>query len=414
MQTSDWLKADLRLADALAMIRNHLPIVRDREEVRLVESRGRVLAEALAANVDLPGSDFSTMDGFAVRSADVVQNKVTVLNIVGRAAAGAPFDGFVGDGEAIRVLTGAAMPTGANAVIMQEQCIVDGSQLYVRPGTLKTKSNWRRRGEEAKAGSELLPAGHRLRAQDLALAGGIGVQHLTVFRRIKVGLFSTGSELCEAGQTLRQGKRWDANRFLLHGALTSLACEVHDHGILSDDALEIEGALSAAARDCDLLITTGGMSAGSEDHMRTVIRRRGSLEVWPLAIKPGRPVGLGDIDDCPILALPGNPIAATIAFIAFGRPLVSMLAGAGDEHPLTFPMEASFMLNKPKGIRQYILADTVNNASGSLVAVPWPRQSPDLLLPLVGARGLIILPEDCTAVGPGDLVKFVPIESILQ
>ncbi len=404
----------MRLANALGMIRDHLPIVRDREDVELWDARGRVLASALIASSDLPVHDSATMDGFAIRSVDIAREKTTALKIIGKAAAGAPFEGTVSIDEAVRVLTGAEMPKGADAVIKQEQCIVHGEQLYLRPNSLDAGRNWRQRGVEAKTGCELLPIGHRLRSQDLALAGALGLQRLTVFRRIKVGLFSTGNELCEAGQKLSKGKRWDANRFLLHGALASLACEVQDYGILADDPVKTEVALLAAARDCDLLITSGGMSVGSEDHMRSIIRRRGALEVWPLAIRPGRPVGFGDIDDCPILALPGNPIAATMAFIAFGRPLIAMLAGARDEQPVTFQATAQFMLEKPEGIRQFILTDIANGPSGVTTAVPWPRQSPDLLLPLVGARALIVLPEECTAVAPGDFVTVVPFETFLQ
>jgi len=246
------------------------------------------------------------------------------------------------------------------------------------------------------------------------LARAIGLQHFTVFRRLRIGLVSTGDELREPGLALNSGQIWDANRLLLKGLLAPLACDVRDYGILRDDAREIESTLLGAARDCDLIITTGGMSVGAEDHIRTVIGRRGFLEAWPIAIKPGRPVGLGDIDDCPILALPGNPTAAAIAFIAFGRPIVTMLAGAQDEQPLTLSLPAGFELEKRGGIRQFLLADLAIGADRNSLAIPLPRQSPAMLSPLARARALIVLPEECTRVTAGDPITFVPLDTFLS
>lgn len=292
--------------------------------------------------------------------------------------------------------------------------LVGAANVVRQRGDALGKDNWRWRGEDVRAGTVLFLAGHRLRAQDVALAGALGLCQLTVFRRLRVGLFSTGDELCEPGHIRQSGQIWNANRLLLPGLLAPLACDVHDYGIIQDNAHEIEGALLTAARDCDLLITTGGMSVGAEDHIRSIIGRRGSLEVWPLAIKPGRPVGLGDIDDCPILALPRNPIATAIAFIAFGRPIVATLAGACDEQPLTLQLPAGFTIEKSKGIRQFLLADLARGPDGTSIVIPWPQQSPATLSPLAGARGLIVLPESCTTVALGDAVMFVPLDAFLQ
>lgn len=403
----------MRLADALKLVRPQLVPVRERESVELHDAHGRVLALGLVAPIDLPPDDCSAMDGFAVRTTDLVPDAIASLRVIGEAAAGHPFDGIVAPGQAVRILTGATLPRGADRVVEQELCIREGNNLHLR-GNPHSKDHRRRRGKDVRIGAELFPAGHRLRAQDAALAGALGLRQLTVFRRLRVGLFSTGDELCEPGHARRDGQIWDANRLLLPGLLTPLACEVRDYGIIHDDARKIEGALLEAARDCDLMITTGGMSVGSEDHIRSVIGRRGALEVWPLAIKPGRPVGLGDIDDCPILALPGNPIAAAIAFIAFGRPIVAMLAGALDEQPLTLDLLAGFALKKSKGIRQFLLADIARGSDGASVVRPWPQQSPAMLLPLAGAAGLIVLPEDCVQVTPGDAVTFVPFDAFLR
>src|SRR5262249_36159650 len=192
------------------------------------------------------------------------------------------------------------------------------------------------------AGGLAIAAGTRLRAQDVALAGALGCKKLEVLRRPRVGLFSTGDELCEPGNVLANGQIWDANRCILRGLLEHLGCQVADFGILRDEPELLEGALSRAAHDCDLLVTSGGMSVGSEDHIRSIIGRRGVLELWPLAIKPGKPVGLGDIDDCVILALPGNPIAAVVAFIAIGRAVVDLVSGASHDPPGLLAMPAGF------------------------------------------------------------------------
>ncbi len=403
----------LRLAEALELVRPQLVRIRERESVELHEAHGRVLVQGLTAPLDLPPDDRSAMDGFAVRTADLVADAIASLQVIGEAAAGHPFDGVVAEGQAVRILTGALLPDGADRVVEQELCLCEGSTVRLRRH-VHGKDNCRRRGEDVRAGSVVLPAGHRLRAHDIALAGALGLRRLTVLRRLRVGLFSTGDELCEPGQMCQRGQIWDANRLLLPGLLAPLACDVHDYGILQDDAHKMESALLTAARDCDLLITTGGMSVGREDHVRSIIGRRGSLEVWPLAIKPGRPVGLGDIDDCPILALPGNPIAAAIAFLAFGRPIVTMLAGARDEAPLMLQLPAGFELEKLRGVRQFLLADVGRDRSGASVAIPWHTQSPAMLSPLVGATGLIVLPEDCVQVIPGDTVAFVPLNAFLQ
>jgi molybdopterin molybdotransferase len=401
------------LADALERVRAQIPVIREREDVALRDAHGRILAAAVEAPVDLPLYDSSAMDGFAVRSEDLTRGAVPSLRIIGQAAAGHPFNGSISHGEAVRILTGSRLPTGADRVVEQERCMISGGHVYVR-STPAAKDNWRRRGEDIRMGSSVFSMGHRLRGQDVAMVGALGITHVTAFRRLRIGLFSTGDELREPGQALQSGHVWDANRLLLPSLLAPLACDIRDFGILRDHPRQIEEALVAAARDCDLLITTGGMSVGAEDHVRSVICRRGSLEAWPLAIKPGRPVGLGDIDDCPILALPGNPTAAAIAFIAFGRPIVTMMSGARDETPLAFHLPAGFALEKAHGIRQFLLADLASAADGASLAIPISQQSPAMISSLSRARGLIVLPETCTDVAPGQAVMFAPMHHFMS
>jgi molybdopterin molybdotransferase len=232
--------------------------------------------------------------------------------------------------------------------------------------------------------------------------------------QLRVGLFSTGDELCKPGTARASGQVWDANRCLLRAMLERMGCEIRDLGILRDEPHQVEGKLSQAAHDCDLLVTSGGMSVGREDHVRPVIDRRGTLDIWPLAIHPGRPVGFGDVDACPILALPGNPVAAVIAFAAFGRAVVEALSGARPKPLPSLALRAGFALKKRPHVRQFLLAHTQRCDDGALIAVLCEKQGAAALSALAEARGLIVLPEDCEAVRSGDLVEYLPVSALLD
>ncbi len=403
----------IRLADAVAAIRAHLCPIRDTELVDLSRARGRVLAEDLIARVSLPHWDSAAVDGFALRASDLVPARLNKLTLVGEAAAGHPFGGIIGPRQAVRILTGAPLPMGADLVVMQEACRVDGSCLLVR-GDTAGKTHWRVRGEDIDLGSRAIVVGRRLRAQDVALAGALGCKKLQVRRKARVGLFSTGDELCEPGEALANGQIWDANRCILRGLLEHLGCEVVDFGILRDKPELLEGALSRAAHDSDLLVTSGGMSVGSGDHIRSIIGRRGALEMWPLAIKPGKPVGLGDIDDCPILALPGNPIAAVVAFIAVGRPVVDVLSGASDNPPRSLSIPAGFTFEKRSGVRQFLLAEVRACDREESRVMLSDRQGTAMLSALTGSDGFIVLAEDREVVRLGERVDFLPMQGYLS
>jgi molybdopterin molybdotransferase len=403
----------IRLADAVAAIRAHLCPILDTELVDLSEARGRVLAEDLIAKISLPHWDSAAVDGFALRAGDVLPGRANRLTVVGEAAAGHPFTGIVGPGQAVRILTGAPLPEGTDLVVMQEVCRTDGISVVVQKGTTD-KTHRRVRGEDVGLGSRTVIAGRRLRAQDVALAGALGCQQLQVHRRASVGLFSTGDELCEPGEALANGQIWDANRCILRGLLEHVGCKVVDFGILRDEPGLLEGALSRAAHDCDLLVTSGGMSVGSGDHIRSIIGRRGAMEFWPLAIKPGKPVGVGDIDDCPILALPGNPIAAVVAFIAVGRPMVDVVCGALHDPPQSLSIPAAFTLEKRSGVRQFLLAEVRARDREESAVAPSNRQGTAMLSALTGSDGFIVLNEDREVVRRGERVDFLPMQAYLS
>ncbi|HET6221794.1 MAG TPA: gephyrin-like molybdotransferase Glp, partial [Dongiaceae bacterium] len=369
------------------------------ETVPLAAARNRVLATNLVAAVDLPPHDSAAVDGFAVRSADLWATNAPRLRLVGRTAAGHPFNGTVGGGQTVHILTGAPLPQGADAIVMQEACSIRGDAVdfteRVRPG-----ANFRRRGEDVRTGSVVLAAGRRLRPQDIALAAALGVHELIVFERLRVALFSTGDEVREPGTPLNAGEIWDANRWLLRSLLEALGCKVSDLGILNDDLHGIEGAISGAAHEHDLIVTSGGVSVGSEDHMTNVIRRRGSLDTRRLAIKPGRPVGLGDIDDCPILALPGNPVAAAVSFIAFGRSVVLRLAGSTEDGPLAFRLPAGFGYRKIRGRRDYLLGVIERDGSGISSISMFEKQGAAMLSAITQTDGFVAIDEHIEHVQP--------------
>ncbi|MGD9806894.1 MAG: gephyrin-like molybdotransferase Glp [Hyphomicrobiaceae bacterium] len=405
------LQSAIPLADALARVLPHLSPVRASEIISISDARNRIVVAPVLAPIDLPRDDLAAMDGYAVRTVDLVLG-ASLLQIIGTAAAGHPFDGTVCVGEAVRILTGAVLPAGSDRVIPQENCEVLRDKVQI-DGTAIGKSHRRRRGEDVPTGSLVFPAGHRLRTFDLVLASALGIETVQAMRQVRVGLFSSGDELQPAGAVLQRGQIWDINRVLLPSLLGALGCLVHDYGIIRDEPAILEGALMGAARDCDLLVTTGGVSVGSEDYIRSVIGRRGALEVWRLALKPGKPIGFGDIDDCPILALPGNPLAALVAFVAFARPVINVLRGSASTLDPGLMLPAGLAQTKKRGIRQYLLANVVAGPDGTSIIVPVSRQSPSQISPLTAAQGLAVLPENLETIVNGSSLEFISFETLL-
>jgi molybdopterin molybdotransferase len=246
------------------------------------------------------------------------------------------------------------------------------------------------------------------------LLAALGLREVPVFKRLRVGLFSSGDELAEPGTRLSPGQIWDANRYLLRAVLTGFGCEVEDYGIVPDDAQTLEAHLSRAAKSCDLLVTSGGMSVGQEDHMRPTILRRGTLEIWQLAIKPGKPVGVGDIDHCPILALPGNPVAAAVTFIALGRAVVDRLSGAEATRLPAIRLPILSSISKSRGLMQFFAARLGRRADGATGIEILMHQGPAMLRPFAEADGFVILDDDTERIEAGDVVDFLPMSAVFR
>lgn len=393
------------LAEALAFLAGNFAPVVGWESVPADASCGRRLARGVLAPADLPRFDAAAMDGYALRLADIGSGGLRRLSIAETVPAGHLPTRAIRDGEAARIFTGAMLPAGAERVVVQELCREMGGDVLVTPPN-GAKPHIRRRAEEVRAGDIVLWPGQRVGAAQLALLHALQVREVAVRCRLRVALLSVGDEVREGFAELAPGEIADSNRPMLRAMLEAAGCAVRDLGVLRDEPDRLLAALIDAAWESDLIVTSGGASAGATDHLQRLISRRGCLEFRNLALRPGGPVGFGDVDDCPILALPGNPMAAAVAFALLGRPLVAILSGdpAADPGRARLPLARTF--RKAAG-RIEALAGRRETSSGLEAAVPLPVQGCSSLVALAGADGLILLPEAATVVARGDPVDFV-------
>jgi molybdopterin molybdotransferase len=294
--------------------------------------------------------------------------------------------------------------------MMQEDCTVEGDKVRIKPG-IRKGANTRRAGEDVGKGTVALSAGRRLGPADLGLLAALGQTLVTVYRPLRVALLSTGDEVREPGAELPPGAIYDANRIMLSALLSRLGCTVTDLGICADRAEGLVDKLAAAAAGHDLIVTSGGVSTGEEDHVRAAIEKLGRLDFWRLAIKPGRPVALGQVRGVPLVGLPGNPVAAALTFAVLARPLILRLAGAHEPQPRTFPVTAGFSYRKRRGRREYVRSSLVTE-DGRPVAVKFPKDGAGILSSIVQSEGFAILDETVAELSPGDTVGFLPFSTV--
>jgi molybdopterin molybdotransferase len=397
----------LPVEDLERIIHERVEPVAGIETIALKDACGRVLARDLIAPIPLPPFDNSAVDGYAVRHADLKADGETRLNVAERLLAGAAPAHALAPGEAVRIFTGAPMPSGADTVFMQEDTQREGDAVLL-PAGLQQGANRRLAGEDVQAGAVVIAAGCLLSIRHLALAAALGITKVEVHRRLRVALFSSGDEIAEAGAPLPEAATFDANRILLTGLLQRLGAQVTDGGILRDDRAAVAKALQAAAHTHDLVLTSGGVSTGEADYIREVIETVGTLVFWRVAIKPGRPVAMGVLGGAALVGLPGNPVAAFVTFTRVVRPLFLQLAGASP-HPLTpLPVRLGFTYKKKKGRREYVRATLVRAPGGELEAQKYPQEGAGVITSLTETDGLIELSEDVTAVVPGMIAGFLP------
>ena len=320
------------------------------ESVELKDCLGRVLAADVVSSIDVPPADNSAMDGYALRRADWVAAD-RALEISQRITAGkAPAS--LEKGTAARIFTGAETPEGADVVVMQERCRADGTRVYME-SVGEAGANIRPRGQDIRQGATVLHTGHRLRAQDLGLIASLGIARIDVRRHLKVAIISTGEELVEPGDTLKPGQIYNSNRYMLQALLEGWGFKVLDFGITADDPQIISGVLSEASREADAIMTTGGVSVGEEDHVKAVVESLGHIDLWRVAIKPGKPFAFGDVLGTPFLGLPGNPVSAFVTALVIARPFLFDCQGVS--HPDIIPLRETALFDKKGSFRQEYL-----------------------------------------------------------
>jgi len=404
---ADMLRTDAAIEALVAAVRPVAAI----ETVPLFEAAGRVLAADLVAKRTMPPADNSAVDGYAVRTADLVAAE-TRLPLGGRIAAGQVLGRPARPGEALRIFTGAPIPDGVDAVIPQEVARPEGNAVWLPP--IAVAANVRPAGEDFHCGDTILPAGKRLLPQDVGHAAAAGHAVLEVRRRPRVALFATGDEVREPGQDDDPGTIVNSNTFVLHGLLRQLGCEPVYLGIAPDNPEKLRALLSsAAAQGVDAILTTGGVSMGEEDHVKGAVEALGALHFWRIAIRPGRPIAFGHVAGIPFVGLPGNPVAAMVTFLMFARPMLLALAGARHLPPRSVSAVADFAFKKKKGRREWLRGDIVGGPDGRSLARRFPNEGSGIFRSVVVSSGLIALSEDLGEIVPGQIVDFIPFTELL-
>ncbi|MCP1506257.1 molybdopterin molybdotransferase [Pseudomonas marginalis] len=374
--------------EAIAQLLAQAPPVPVTEVIPLGQAAGRVIAEELFSPLDLPGWDNSAMDGYALRAADVPEQG-GYLVLAGRIAAGHSSDVPLQAGQTVRIFTGAPLPPGADSVVPQERCRVYGQRIWCPP--LRLGEHVRKRGEELQRGQSLLRVGQRLRAQEVGLLASAGIPWVKVYRPLRVCLLSSGDELREPGESLAPGQIYNSNRHLVTALLRGWGVEVLDYGVMADALAASRDALILASSECDLLLTTGGVSVGEEDHLKQAIQELGRVDFWRLAIQPGKPLAFGEVAGKPWIGLPGNPSAALITTLVVVRPFLLRAQGVERVLPVPIQVPAGFEWSTPNKRRQYLRARLSPGEDGQLRAVLHPQQSSAMLTAACWADGLVIV-----------------------
>ncbi|WP_289153355.1 bifunctional molybdopterin-guanine dinucleotide biosynthesis adaptor protein MobB/molybdopterin molybdotransferase MoeA [uncultured Salipiger sp.] len=397
-----WVPVD----EALSRLRSVLRPVTGTETCATHAARGRVLAETAVARRSNPPRPNSAVDGYGFAHEATGEGVQRLPLVAGRAAAGQPFESAVPPGHAVRILTGAILPEGVDTVVLEEDCAVNATHVAF-DGPVKPRANTRKAGEDVTEGSAARPAGHRLRAPDLALLSALGLGEVTVQRKLRVGVLSTGDEIVPSpAEPAMPHQIWDANRPMLLSLAEGWDYAPVDLGHIRDDQALIAARLDAAAKDCDVILTSGGASAGDEDHVSALLRARGTLSSWRIALKPGRPLALAMWNATPVFGLPGNPVAALVCALIFARPALSLLAGAGWTKTQGFTVPAAFSKRKKPGRREFLRARL--DAEGR--AEVFASEGSGRISGLSWATGLVELPDEAVEIAPGSPVRFLPYE----
>jgi molybdopterin molybdotransferase len=402
-------------ADAVGEFLSHLASpVGDTETAPILVALGRVLARDLVSPISVPPHDNSAMDGFAFDGAQLAGGGDIALEVVGTALAGKAWQGSVGPGQCVKIMTGAIMPAGLDTVVPQEFTKPAGDNRVAFPaGILRPGDNRRLKGEDLAEGRPALRKGERIGPAAMGLVASLGIATVEVTRRLKVAYFSTGDEILSLGEPQREGAVYDSNRFTVHGLLSRLGCEVIDMGVVKDDPAQLEAAFTHAARQADAIVTSGGVSVGEADYTKAMMKKLGDVAFWRIAMRPGRPMAVGRIGNAVLFGLPGNPVAVMVTFLAFVRPALLRMMGANVTRPPLLKARSAEPMRKKPGRTEYQRGMVAQGADGALTVRTTGNQGSGVLSSMVQANGLIVLHHAQGNVAAGDEVDVMMFDGAI-
>jgi len=400
------------LGEALGRVLAAVTPVSDSERLPIRQALGRVLASDVRSAIDVPGHDNSAMDGYALRSADVPDAAPMQLKLIGAAFAGRPFDGRVGEGECVRIMTGAPVPEGADTVVMQERVDADAKRVQVN-ALPADGANVRPAGEDIKAGHIALSAGTLLQPAHIGVLASIGDAEADVLRRPQVAFFSTGDELCQVGTPTQPGQIYDSNRYTMFGMLQRLGVEIVDLGVIRDRPDELEAAFRRAAKGADVIMTSGGVSVGDADYVMEIFERLGQVDFWSIAIKPGRPTVFGKLGSALYFGLPGNPVSAMATFYQLAQPAILKLSGMEPQVPVLLSATSAATIKTKAGRSEFLRGVLSRDEQGRYVVSKTGHQGSGILSSMTLANCFIVVPEDAEVVEAGSQVDVQPFEALV-
>jgi molybdopterin molybdotransferase len=408
----DYDPNSLPVAEAYRRIELGVQPVSGFEQVAIRSALGRVLMEDIRSTINVPPHTNSAMDGYALAGDELPSHGVRTLAVIGTAWAGKPYEGRVGTGQCVRIMTGALLPPGTDTVVMQERVEREGETVRIGAGE-KRGQNVRRPGEDLTIGEVVLPAGRQMMPADVGLLASLGVAEVRVRRRLRVSFFSTGDELRSIGEALGEGDIYDSNRYTLYGMLTRLGVEVIDMGVVRDQREDVERAFREASQVADAIITSGGVSVGEADFVKETLESLGSVNFWKIAMKPGRPLAFGRVGEALFFGLPGNPVSVMVTFYQFVQPALRRMMGRTSVPPVRIKVPCASRLKKAPGRTEFQRAVLETGPDGGMSVRLTGEQGSGILSSMSRANCFIILPTECGNVEPGTLVDVEPFEGIV-